>query len=138
MWWVLQEQRDRLVAEDLYDGTAALLVDDEPAFGGFVSMIETDDGWRISLPVQYAQSSDFWPQTRYEWSVIASMLLGIENSLSDFERELNRGGFRSLSHASERAGRLLGESVIVQSVIYGMMKRDDDDEGGGMGFDFGG
>jgi hypothetical protein len=135
---VLQEQRDRLVAEDMYDGTAALLVDDEPAFGGFVSMIETDDGWRISLPVQYAQSSDFWPQTRYEWSVIASMLLGVENSLSDFERELNRGGFRSLSHASERAGRLLGESVVVQSVIYGMMKRDDDDEGGGMGFDFGG
>jgi hypothetical protein len=135
---VLEEQRERLVAEDMYDGTAALLVDDEPAFGGFVSMIETDDGWRISLPVQYAQSSEFWPQTRYEWSVIASMLLGIENSLSDFERELNRGGFRSLSHASERAGRLLGESVIVQSVIYGMMKRDDDDEGGGMGFGFGG
>ena len=135
---VLQEQRDRLVAEDMYDGTAALLVDDEPAFGGFVSMIETDDGWRIALPVQYAQSSEYWPQTRYEWSVIASMLLGIENSLSDFERELNRGGFRSLSHASERAGRLLGESVVVQSVIYGMMKRDDDDEDGGMGFGFGG
>ena len=135
---VLEEQRDRLVAEDMYDGTAALLVDDEPAFGGFVSMIETDDGWRIALPVQYAQSSEYWPQTRYEWSVIASMLLGIENSLSDFERELNRGGFRSLSHASERAGRLLGESVVVQSVIYGMMKRDDDDEDGGMGFGFGG
>ena len=124
---VLQEQRDRLVAEDLYDGTAALLVDDEPAFGGFVSMVETDDGWRIALPVQYAQTSEYWPQTRHEWSVIASMLLGIENSLSDFENELNRGGFRSLSHASERAGRLLGESVIVQSVIYGMMKRDDED-----------
>ena len=113
----------------MYDGTAAVLVDDEPAFGGFVSMIETDDGWRIAVPVQYAQSSEFWPQTRHEWSVIASMLLGIENSLSDFEKELNRGGFRSLAHASERAGRLLGESVIVQSVIYGMMKRGDEEEG---------
>jgi hypothetical protein len=126
---VLEEQRERLTVEDMYDGTAAVLVDDEPAFGGFVSMIETDDGWRIALPVQYAQSSEFWPQTRHEWSVIASMLLGIENSLSDFEQELNRGGFRSLSHASERAGRLLGESVIVQSVIYGMMKRGDEEEG---------
>ncbi|MCH2144841.1 MAG: hypothetical protein MK082_06805 [Phycisphaerales bacterium] len=127
---VLQEQRDRIVVEDMYDGTAAVLIDDDPAFGGFVSMIETPDGWRISLPVQYAQSSEFWPQTRYEWSVIASMLLGIENSLSDFESELNRGGFRSLAHASERAGRLLGESVIVQSVIYGMMKRGDEEDTG--------
>ena len=116
------------MVEDMYDGTAAVLIDDEPAFGGFLSMIETGDGWRIALPVQYAQSSEFWPQTRYEWSVIASMMLAIENSLSDFEREIDRDGFRSLAHASERAGRLLGESVVVQSVIYGMMKRGDEDE----------
>ena len=125
---VIEEQRERLVVEDMYDGTAAVLIDDEPAFGGFLSMIETGDGWRIALPVQYAQSSEFWPQTRYEWSVIASMMLAIENSLSDFEREIDRDGFRSLAHASERAGRLLGESVVVQSVIYGMMKRGDEDE----------
>ncbi|HAW95103.1 MAG TPA: hypothetical protein DCX60_02400 [Phycisphaerales bacterium] len=125
---VLREQKDRIVVEDMYDGTAAVLVDDEPLFGGLVSMIETGDGWQLAVPVQYAQTSEYWPQTRYEWSVIASMLLAIENSLSDFEREIDRGGFRSLSHASERAGRLLGESVVVQSVIYAMMKRDDDSE----------
>lgn len=135
---VLREQRERITAEDMYDGTAAVLLDDEPAFGGFVSMLETSDGWRVTLPVEYAHSSDFWPQTRYEWSVIASMMLGIENSLSDFEREIDRGEFRSLSHASERAGRLLGESVIVQSIIYGMMKRNDDDAEGSAEFGFNG
>ena len=66
------------------------------------------------------------------------MMLGIENSLSDFEREIDRGEFRSLSHASERAGRLLGESVIVQSIIYGMMKRNDDDAEGSAEFGFNG
>ena len=114
------------MVEDMYDGTAAVLVDDEPLFGGLVSMIETGDGWQIAIPVQYAQTSEYWPQTRYEWSVIASMLLAVENSLTDFEREIDRGGFRNLAHASERAGRLLGESVVVQSVIYAMMKRDED------------
>jgi hypothetical protein len=132
---VLREQGDRITVEDMQDGTAAVLIDDEPAFGGLVSMIETPDGWRITLPVEYAHSSEYWPQTRYEWSVIASMLLGIENSLSDFERELDRGEFRSLSHASERAGRLLGESVVVQSVIYAMMKRGDDENPGLFDFD---
>ena len=125
---VLREQKERVVVEDMYDGTAAVLVDDEPLFGGLVSMIETGDGWQIAIPVQYAQTSEYWPQTRYEWSVIASMLLAVENSLTDFEREIDRGGFRNLAHASERAGRLLGESVVVQSVIYAMMKRDDDSE----------
>jgi hypothetical protein len=125
---VLREQKERIVVEDMYDGTAAVLVDDEPVFGGLVSMIETGDGWQVAIPVQYAQTSEYWPQTRYEWSVIASMLLAVENALSDFEREIDRGGFRSLAHASERAGRLLGESVVVQSVIYAMMKRDDDSD----------
>jgi len=125
---VLRDQKERVVVEDMYDGTAAVLVDDEPLFGGLVSMIETGDGWQVAVPVQYAQTSEYWPQTRYEWSVIASMLLAVENSFNDFEREIDRGGFRSLAHASERAGRLLGESVVVQSVIYAMMKRDDDSE----------
>lgn len=123
---VLQSQRARMTTEDFYDGTAALLLDDEPIYGGLLSMIETNDGWRISIPVSYLHSNEYWPQTRQEWSVIASMLLGVENSLSDFETEVDRGDFKTLSMASERAGRLLGESVIVQSVIYGMMKRPND------------
>lgn len=124
---VLREQKDRIVVEDMYDGTAAVLFDDEPVLGGLLSMVETGDGWKVAVPVQYAQTSDFWPQTRYEWSVIASMMVAIENSLNDFEREVDRGRFRSLSHASERAGRLLGESVVVQSIIYAMMKDDDEE-----------
>ena len=125
---VLREQKERIIVEDMYDGTAAVLFDGDPVFGGLLAMVETPDGWQVAVPVQYAQTSEYWPQTRYEWSVIASMMVAIENSLTDFEREVDRGRFRSLSHASERAGRLLGESVVVQSVIYAMMKDDDDDE----------
>lgn len=119
----LTEQRGRLVAEDMTDGTASLLWDDEPLFQGAITMIETGEGWRFTFPVEFVQSSDFWPQTRHEWAVVASMMLGIENSLKDFERELDRGDFRDLRHASERVGRLIGESVVVQSVIYASMKR---------------
>ena len=121
----LVEQRTRMTAEDLGDGTAAILIDDEPAFGGILMMVETPEGWRLNVPVEALRSNKYWPDTRHEWAVIASMMLGIENSLNDFEGEFDAGKIRSLREAGERVGRLIGESVVVQSVIYAMMKRDD-------------
>lgn len=118
----LDESRPKLSAEDLGDGTAALLYDDKPVAGGFVALAETDEGWRVTVPIELVQSNEYWPQTRHEWAVLASLMLGIENSLTMFEGELDAGRFKSLDQASERVGRLLGESVIVQSVIYASMK----------------
>ncbi len=118
------EQRARMKVEDLGDGTAAILVDDEPAFGGLLTMVETSDGWRLNVPVETLRSNKYWPDTRHEWAVIASMMLGIENSLGDFEEEFDEGKIHSVREAGERVGRLVGESVVVQSIIYSMMKRD--------------
>lgn len=120
----LDSQRDRLTVEDLGDGTAALLWDDEPLLEGFVSMHETPKGWRVVLRTDALRAHRYWPDTRHEWAVIASMMLAIENSLKDFERELDQGRFRDLPAASARVGRLVGESVAVQAVIYSMMKRE--------------
>jgi hypothetical protein len=121
----LDESRDKLEAEDLGDGTAALTFNGDPIAGGFVALIETGDGWRVTVPIELVQSNEYWPQTRHEWAVVASLMLAMENSLSMFEDELDTGKFKTLDQASERVGRLLGESVIVQSVIYASMKRKD-------------
>jgi hypothetical protein len=61
--------------------------------------------------------------------VIASLMLALENSLSMFEDEIDAGKFKTLDQASERVGRLLGESVVVQSVIYASMKGKDAGDG---------
>lgn len=127
----LKDGRERLGAEDLSDGTAALLWDEEPVLGGAISMVETGDGWKFTFPAEVVQGSEYWPQTRQEWAVVAAMMLGIENSLEDFERELDANSFRSLRQASERVGRILAESVAVQSIIYAGMKRPR--EAGGTG-----
>ena len=91
-------------------------------------MIETDEGWRASVPIELVRDTEYWPNTRHEWSVIASMLLSIENGLEDFEIQVANDEFTSLSQAAAGAGRLLGESVVVQGIIYGMMKRGADGE----------
>ncbi|MSR19171.1 MAG: hypothetical protein EXS00_08460 [Phycisphaerales bacterium] len=119
----ISQQQARLSVLDMEDGTAALLWDDEPLLEGAISMIETSDGWKFTFPYSVMQSSEYFPDSREEWAVVASMLLSVEGSLGDFEDEIDQGKFRNLSHAGERAGRLLGESVIVQSAIYAMMKR---------------
>ncbi|MBL9121203.1 MAG: hypothetical protein JNL80_14940 [Phycisphaerae bacterium] len=120
-FFYLTQTRERLHAEDLTDGTASLEWDGE-TWQGPVLLIETKDGWRVSVPEALVQGNDVWPQTRQEWAVVAYMMLGIENSLKDFERELDGGKFRDLRQASERVGRLIGESVIAQGIIYATMK----------------
>jgi hypothetical protein len=120
----IESQREKLTAEDLGDGTAALDWEGEPLFGGTVTMVERSDGWKFAVPVEVLRSSEYWPDTRHEWAVLASMMLAVENSLIDFEAEIDDGRIKSLREAGERVGRLVGESVVVQSVIYAMMKRD--------------
>ena len=120
----IESQREKLTAEDLGDGTAALAWEGEPLLGGTVTMVERGDGWKFAVPVDVLRSSEYWPDTRHEWAVLASMMLAVENSLIDFEAEIDDGRIKSLRAAGERVGRLVGESVVVQSVIYAMMKRD--------------
>ncbi|MCH2162078.1 MAG: hypothetical protein MK085_09425 [Phycisphaerales bacterium] len=127
----IEAYRDQIEVLDLGDGTAAVLYEDEPVFGGFLAMTETDEGWKVAIPTELVQTTEYWPQTRWEWAVIASMMLAVENSLEDFENEVRTGQFRSLDHAAERAGRIIGESVVVQGVIYAMMKRNDEEDGEG-------
>lgn len=123
---LIDEQKRRLTAEDLGDGTAAILVDGEPMSGIPLQLVEIDGEWRIELPIDLLQ--DYRPNTRHEWAVLASMMLAIENALGDFEEELDAGKFRDLAQAGERAGRMLGESVLVQSLIYRAMKRKTNEE----------
>ncbi|MBL9147411.1 MAG: hypothetical protein JNM94_01825, partial [Phycisphaerae bacterium] len=77
----LSRERENLTAEDMSDGTGTILWKGEPLLEGAISMIETDDGWRVTVPIELARQSGFWPETREEWAVVAYMMLGVENSL---------------------------------------------------------
>jgi len=119
---LLDEQADRLTVEDLGDGTAAVLIDGQPALGFGLQMRDMNGSWKIDIPIELLQK--YRPNTRNEWAVVASMMLAMENALITFETELDRGEFRDLRHASDRAGRLLGERVFVQVMIYQGMKEN--------------
>ena len=121
---LMDQQRQRITVQDLGDGTAAILIDGKPAFGLGLQMREVggvDGGWKIDVPIELLQ--EYRPNTREEWSVIANMMLSLERALTQFEVELDRGDFRDLQQAGNRAGRLLGERGFVQAIIYQTMKK---------------
>ena len=124
----LTAQRALLTATDLGDETAALNFDGQPIFAGALTLTQTSDGWRVRFPVELVRSSKYWPDSREEWAIVASMMLAVENALKDFERDLNGGSIKNLDAASSRVGRLIGESVVAQSIIYSMMKREGDQD----------
>ena len=124
----LTAQRALLTATDLGDETAALNFDGQPIFAGALTLTQTADGWRVRFPIELVRSSKYWPDSREEWAIVASMMLAVENALKDFERDLNSGSIKNLDAASSRVGRLIGESVVAQSIIYSMMKREGDQD----------
>lgn len=119
----MKVQRERVTTIDLGDGTAAILVDGQPPFGGIgLQMREVDGEWMIEVPIDHPAIGRYRPNTRHEWAVIASMMLGFENSLHDFEAALDDGEFRDLRSASLHVGRLMAESAAIQAIIYSRMK----------------
>ena len=124
----LTAQRALLTATDLGDETAALNFDGQPIFAGALTLTQTAEGWRVRFPIELVRSSKYWPDSREEWAIVASMMLAVENALKDFERDLNSGSIKNLDAASSRVGRLIGESVVAQSIIYSMMKREGDQD----------
>lgn len=119
----MKVQRSRVTTIDLGDGTAAILVDGQPPFGGIgLQMREVDGEWMIEVPIDHPAIGQYRPNTRHEWAVIASMMLGFENSLHDFEAALDDGEFRDLRAASLHVGRLMAESAAIQAIIYASMK----------------
>jgi hypothetical protein len=122
------EQRERITTIEMEDGDrsiAAILWDGEPALGELgLQMVEVDGEWKIEFPIDMPPISEFRPETREEWRVVANIMLAFENSLRDFENAIDSGQYHSLADASGAAGRMLGESAIIQGAIYAMMKRE--------------
>ncbi len=121
--WV-DANKGRLRVEDLADGTASVEIDGKPVLGGVITMMSTSDGWKFTIPAELARNSEYFPDTREEWAVVAYFMLALENAMNDFERELDEGKFRTLGQASERVGRLMAEGAAAQVVIYALMQQN--------------
>jgi hypothetical protein len=114
--WAL-ESGDRLGVVRVDDDTAVVTFDKQPLLGGIFAMRRIDERWWFVLPLQLPGVSQFAPQTRNEWRIMASLVRVVDNSLRDLERDVAAGKASRL----EQVPRLAGEKAFIPTAIVMVM-----------------
>ena len=76
----LERAKGRVSAIQIADETAAVLIDDRPAFGIGMTMRLDDGVWWIELPLRAPGVARFVPRTTEEHQVLAPMLRALANT----------------------------------------------------------
>jgi len=114
----LQRARGRLSVAPLTDDTAAVQVDGRPAFGVGLTMMRTEDGWRITPPLHVPPVSTYAPQSPEEWSILTSMILTVDAAVVDVQKSVRRGEARDLGDAARLAGEKAWAPLAMCVVAY--------------------
>jgi len=102
----LEGARDRLETIPIGDDAAAILVDGAPAFGVGLTMRRVEEGqWRVVVPLGLPFVGRYLPQSRDEWSIVASMVTVVDNALRDLTRDVRRGRCETIDDAVSLAGQ---------------------------------
>ena len=114
----LRRFRDRIDVVYISDDARAILVDGQPAFGVGLTVREYDIGWRIALPTTIPVVSRYMPQSRDEWTIVASMVTVIDNAIKDLTADVRSGRIRNLDDAARRAGDKAWAPLVMTVVAY--------------------
>ncbi|MFN7376001.1 MAG: hypothetical protein ACK5TP_08525 [bacterium] len=113
----LQENQSRLGVAEVDDETAVLTFDKQPLLGGIAQMKMSGGRWWLILPLQLPGVAQFAPQTRNEWSIIASLIRVVDKALQELADDIDSGKAARL----EDVPRLAGEKAFIPAAIVMVM-----------------
>ena len=113
----LQENQARLGVAEVDDETAVLTFDKQPLLGGIAQMKMSGGRWWLILPLQLPGAAQFAPQTRNEWSIIASLIRVVDKALQELTDDIDSGKAARL----EDVPRLAGEKAFIPAAIVMVM-----------------
>ena len=113
----LQENQSRLGVTEVDDETAVLTFDKQPLLGGIAQMKMSGGRWWLVLPLQLPGVAQFAPQTRNEWSIIASLIRVVDKALQELTDDIDSGKAARL----EDVPRLAGEKAFIPAAIVMVM-----------------
>lgn len=94
--WI-ESNAGRITTVKLADDTAAILVDGQPAIPIVGLPMRRENGrWYIALPTNAPGVSEVMPRTRDEWSIFASVLHVLSNSMASLAEDVDKGKVGSL------------------------------------------
>lgn len=119
----LQENSSRLGVTNIDDETAVVTFDKQPLLGGIAQIKKENGRWWLVLPLQLPGVAQFAPQTRNEWSIIASLMKVVDNALKELSDDIAAGKARSINEVPRLAGE---KSFIPTVIVMGMYGKEMD------------
>jgi hypothetical protein len=113
----------RLSVERIADDAAVVKFDKTPVLGGLISIRKYDDRWWFVLPLNLPGVSQYAPQTRNEWAIVASLIKVIDNAMGELRDDVRAGKAPSVKRVSELAGE---KAFIPAAVVFVMYAKEMD------------
>jgi hypothetical protein len=105
--------KGRVAAEPVGDEMAAITVDGKPALGVGLMMRPQEGRWRVVAPLNLPVASKWAPRNAEEWSIVASLIVVIDNTIAELTEDVRAGKAKTLDDCAELAGeKALGPAVI--------------------------
>jgi hypothetical protein len=116
--WI-EANASRLTAVPISDDTVALQIDNQPVLPPLgLTMRRSGNDWFFVLPLNLPVVSNYLPQTRQEWSIIASLVRVADTLVKELADDVDAGRVTSLEALARRAGeKVLGPGAIV-FIVY--------------------
>lgn len=100
------------------DDTAAVMIDDKPAFGLGLIMRREEDRWRIILPLNLPGLARYVPRSREEWMIVASMIQVVDNAVVELAADVRAGKCGDVEQVSQRAGEKAFMPLMMCFIAY--------------------
>ncbi len=116
--WV-QRNAARVTTVPISDEVAAVQVDGQPVLAPIgLTMQRSGDDWFIVLPLNLPGVSQYLPETRSEWSIIASLVRVGKGVIDELADEVEGGRIRTLEALSRRAGEKAFGPAAMVFIVY--------------------
>lgn len=110
----------RLTVISTADDTAAVLLDGQPVPPVGMTMRRAEDGrWFFELPLNLPMVGRFMPQTRYEWSIVGSLIKALDGTVRELTEDVRRGALSRPEQVAEKAGEKAFIPLAMIFVAYG-------------------
>jgi len=123
--WI-ERNAERLTTVSVSDDAAAVLLDGKPVPPIGLAMKKVQGRWYVQLPLNLPVVSQYMPQTRQEWSIIASLVKVLDNAVQELGGDIRSGSISSIEQLASKTGE---KAFIPGAMVFVVYSKEMDVRG---------